>query len=122
MSTHILGAEVLRFEIAINGAAYRSLVASLREEGVESYGIRTLTRPVKASLELDLASGNYSVSSLGKHRLPTTMAVKPGTRTHRNISGLLASSLKEQQSADLIAVIQGIIDAIPHVQGESLAV
>jgi starch synthase len=122
MSTQGTGTEVVRFEIAINGAAYQSLVASLRDEGVEPYATRPLTRPVKASLELDLASGSYSVSALGKHRLPTTMAVKPGTRTHRNISGLLASSLKDQQSADLIAVIQSIIDATPHVQGESLAV
>lgn len=122
MSTQIPGAEVLRFEIAINGAAYQSLVASLRDEGTSSHVIRSLTRPVKASLELDIASGSYSVSALGKHRLPTTMAVKPGSRTHRNISGLLASSLKEQQAADLVALIQGIIDATPHVQGESLAV
>lgn len=122
MSTQIPGTEVLRFEIAINAAAYQSLVASLRVEGTSSYVMRPLTRPVKASLELDLASGSYSVSSLGKHRLPTTMAVKPGTRTHRNISGLLASSLKDQQAIDLVALIQDIIDVTPHVQGESLAV
>jgi len=122
MSTQMSGAEVLRFEIAINGAAYQSLVASLRDEGTQSYGIRSLTRPVKASLELDLASGSYSVSAIGRHRLPATMAVRPGSRTHRNISGLIASSLKDQQASDLAALIQDIIDATPHVHGESLAV
>ena len=122
MSTHITGAEVLRFEIAINGAAYQTLVASLRDEGVDPYAVRPLTRPVKASLELDLTSGSYSVSTLGKHRLPTTMAVKPGTRTHRNITGLLTTSLKEQEAADLVILIQDIIDATPHLTGESLAV
>ena len=122
MSTQMPGAEVLRFEIAINGAAYQSLVASLRDEGTSSHVIRSLTRPVKASLELDLASGSYSVSSLGRHRLPTTMAVRPGSRTHHNISGLIASSLKDQQASDLVALIQDIIDATPHIHGESLAV
>jgi starch synthase len=122
MSTQLSGTEVLRFEIAINGAAYQSLVANLRDDGVEPYAIRPLTRPVKASLELDLASGSYSVSTLGKHRLPTTMAVKPGSRTHRNITGLLATSLRDQEAADLMALIQDIIDATPHLTGESLAV
>jgi starch synthase len=122
MSIQTSGTEVLRFEIAINGAAYHSLVARLRDEGVEPYSIRSLTRPVKASLELDLASGSYYVSFLGRHRLPTTMAVKRGTRTHRNISGLLASSLRDQKAAELAALLQDIIDATPHLQDESLTV
>ena len=122
MSTQGTGTEVVRFEIAINGAAYQSMVASLRDEGVEPYAIRTLTRPVKASLELNLTSGSYSVSALGKHRLPTTMAVKPGSRTHHNITGLIATSLKEQEAADLVALIQDIINATPHLNRESLAV
>ncbi len=122
MSTQMERTEVLRFEIAVNGGAYRSLVANLREEGSQPYAIRHHTRPVKAAIDLDLASGSYSVSSLGNHRLPKTMAVRPGSRTHRNISGLLATSLKEQQAADLIEMIQHIIDATPHVDGGSLSV
>ena len=122
MSTQQTGTEVVRFEIAVNGAAYQSLVASLRDEGQEPYSVRPVSRSVKASLELDLTSGSFSVSALGKHRLPTTMAVRPGTRTHRNISGLIASSLQDQQAADLMALVQTIIDATPHIHGESLAV
>jgi starch synthase len=50
------------------------------------------------------------------------MAVRPGSRTHRNISHLLAASLKEQEAQEFSALIQKIIDAVPDVPREGLAV
>ena len=120
MSTHINSAEVLRFDIAVNAAAYKSLIAGLREQGSHSYSSRTLRRSVKASIELDLASRSYSVSSLGRHRLPQTLAVKPGSRTHNNISSILASSLREQKVHDIAILIENIIAAAPTITSDHL--
>ena len=120
MSTHTNNAEVLRFEIAVNGAAYRSLVASLREQEDSSYSPRPMRGCVKAAVDLDLASRSYSVSSLGRHRLPKSISVKPGSRTHNNISGILASSLRGQQANDLAILIENIIEATPSIDGEHL--
>jgi starch synthase len=120
MSTHTSSAEVLRFDIAVNAAAYKSLIAGLRNEGAPSYSSRTPKRSVKAAIELDLVSHSYSVSSLGRHRLPQTLAVKPGSRTHNNISSILAGSLREQQAHDIAILIENIIAATPTITGEHL--
>lgn len=122
MNTHVNSAEVLRFEIAVNAAAYKSLVADLREQGETPYSSRPLRRPVRTSIELDLASRSYSVSSLGRHKLPQTLAVKPGSRTHCNISNILASSLREQQANDLALLIENIIDATPTISCDFLEI
>jgi starch synthase len=67
-----------------------------------------------------MASRSYSVSSVGRHRLPQTLAVKPGSRTHNNISSILASSLREQQAHDIAILIENIIAATPTLTGEHL--
>lgn len=120
MSTYVDNTEVLRFEIAVNAAAYRSLVSGLREQGSPSHSPRPPKGYIKAAVDLDLTSRSYSVSSLGRHRLPTTISVKPGSRTHNNISGILVSSLREQQSNDLAILIENIIQATPTIDGEHL--
>jgi starch synthase len=120
MSTQLNSAEVLRFEIAVNAAAYRSLVAGLREQEAPAHSRRPHQRALKAAVELDLASQSYSVRALGRHRLPQTLSVKPGSRTHNNISSILASSLREQQADDLAILIENIIDATPTITSEHL--
>lgn len=120
MSTHVNSAEVLRFEIAVNAAAYRSLVAGLRKQEAPSNSSRSQRRALKAAVELDLESRSYSVRALGRHRLPQALSVKPGSRTHNNISNLLASSLRQQQADDLAILIENIIDAAPIIRGEHL--
>lgn len=120
MSTHLNNAEVLRFEIAVNAAAYRSLVSGLREQETPTHSPRSRRGHVKAAVDLDLVSRSYSVSSLGRHKLPQTLAVKPGTRTHNNISSILASSLREQKANDLATLIEDIIEATPSISTEHL--
>lgn len=120
MSTQLNSAEVLRFEIAVNAAAYRSLVAGLRKQETPSHSHRPHRRALKAAVELDLASRSYSVRALGRHKLPQTLSVKPGSRTHNNISSILATSLREQQADDLAILIENIIDATPTIPSEHL--
>jgi starch synthase len=120
MSAHVNSAEVLRFEIAVNVAAYRSLVAGLRKQVPPTHSPHSNRRAVKAAVEFDLTSRSYSVRALGRHRLPQALSVKPGSRTHNNISSLLASSLREQQADDLALLLENIIDATPIIPGEHL--
>lgn len=122
MSTSTNATDVLRFEIAVNGAAYRSLVAGLREPGQNAHSSRPFKSSVKAAIDLDLSSRSYSVSQVGRHRLPKPLSIKPGSRTHDNISGVLASSLRGCADRDISNLIYEIIAAAPEISGEMLKV
>jgi starch synthase len=122
MNANLRSAEVLRFEIGVNAAAYGSLVAGLRELNQAPSNPRTFRRAIKASVELDLASRRYLIRSLGRHTLPRAVAVNPGSRTHSNLSGVLTSSLREQDAHDLASFIEKIIDAAPQISGDALPV
>lgn len=122
MSTSTNATDVLRFEIAVNGAAYRSLVAGLREPAQDTHSPRPFKSIVKAAIDLDLSSQSYSVSQLGRHKLPRSLSIKPGSKTHNNISGVLASSLRECGDDDIANLIYEIIAAAPDISGEMLKV
>jgi len=122
MSSGMNQAEVIRFEIAVNCAAYRSLVEGLREPSVHTYSAASLKRPIKAEVHLDLTSQRYSVQRLGRHQLPTALDVRPGSQTHQNITGVLASSLRAQTSRELHVALQDIIATAPTIPGDSLRI
>lgn len=122
MNSGINQAEVIRFEIAVNCAAYRSLVEGLREPSIDTYSAPSLKRPIKAEVHLDLSSQAYSVQRLGRHRLPTSVDIRPGSQTHQNITGILANSLRTQDSDDLHVVLRDIIGAAPTLSGDLLRI
>jgi starch synthase len=122
MNSGMNQAEVIRFEIAVNCAAYRSLVEGLREPSVQTYSAPSLKHPIKAEVHLDLSSQRYSVQKLGRHRLPSSVDIRPGSQTHRNISGILAHSLRSQESHDLHLALRDIIAAAPTLGGDLLRI
>lgn len=122
MNSAMNQAEVVRFEIAVNCAAYRSLVDGLREPSIHTYSAPSRKRPIKAEVHLDLTSQRYSVQRLGRHQLPTALDVRPGSQTHQNITGVLASSLRAQASRDFHAALEDIIAAAPTITGDFLRI
>lgn len=120
MSVQSSIAEVLRFEIPVSGATYRSVVAALRGPTPPTGESPLFKRPIKASVELDLVSQCYSIASIGSHRLPRAIEIKPSSRTHKNLSGALARSLREQDDHELAALIEGIIALTPSLPADVL--
>lgn len=114
--------EIIRFEIAINAAAYKAVVAGLRGKGSDLSSPRASKRSIKASIELNLSSRSYLLSSLGYHKLPQAISVKLDSRTHNNISSIIASSLRKQQAKELLVSIQEIIGAAPTISSEQLEI
>lgn len=114
-------AEVLRFEIVVNSEAYRSLVAGLRGAST-SLAPRALRGGVRAQVDLNLASRSFSVTTLGTHRLPSAIAVKPGSATHNSIAGLISRSVQGNELRPVAALIQDIINAAPHIADNTLAI
>lgn len=121
MHTQGSRAEVLRFEILVNGDSYRSLVAGLRGSGQSA-----LPKPrragVRAQVDLDLTTRSFSVTTLGTHRLPSAIAVKPGSTTHNSIAKLIRSSVQGRDLQMIASLIEDIIDATPCLPGDTLAI
>ena len=113
--------EVLRFEIPVNGEAYRSLVASLRGSGQTTLS-RALRSGVRAQVDLDLSTRSFSVSTLGSHRLPSAISVKPGSATHNSIAQLISRSMRGQEHQSVASLIRDIIDATPTISDEILSI
>ena len=122
MNTHTSDAEVLRFEIVVNGEAYRSLVDGLRGNSVTPTVGSSLRSRVTAQVDLHLASRSYSVMSLGRHRLPSALAVKPGSRTHNSLTRLLARSVADKEHYEIKALIQEVIAATPYLSEQALSI
>ena len=114
-------AEVLRFEIQVNSGDYRSLVAGLRGNSSPS-AARALRGSVRAQVDLDLASKSFSVTTLGTHRLPSAIAVKPGSTTHNSLARLIGRSVKSEDLQLIAGLIQEIIDATPNISETTLAI
>lgn len=122
MYSGMSSAEVIRFEIAVNSAAYRSLVEGLRAPSDAPFSPPSPKRPVKAEIYLDLASQRYSVQKVGRHQLPTALDIRPGSETHRNISGVLAHSLRARAANELHEALRNIIATAPHISGDFLKI
>lgn len=120
MNTQGSGTEVLRFEILVSGEAYRSLVAGLRGSPDTAPGHRSPLGGVRAQVDLDLSSRSYSVTTLGRHRLPSALSVKPGTRTHNSLTRLIARSMRQEQHREVASLIHDIIEATPHIPADTL--
>ncbi len=115
------GTEVLRFEIPVSGEAYRSLVSGLRGSPLPRQpGGRPPRGSIRAHVDLDLSSRQFSVTALGRHRLPSALEVKPGSRTHDSLSRLIARSVQEELHNGAASLLKGIIDAAPQLQDEGL--
>lgn len=113
--------EVLRFEIPVNGEAYRSLVAGLRGSH-QAPPSRAFRGGVRAQVDLDLSTRSFSVSTLGRHRLPSAISVKPGSATHNSIAQLIRRSVHAQKHQTITSLIRDIIDAAPTIPDEILSI
>jgi hypothetical protein len=111
---------VLCFEISVQGGSYRSLVDSLSTDSSRLRGRIAPRAPVKAAIELDLGSGHYSLTTLGKHRLPRSLKVSPGSRTHSNLTSYIASHLTGDTAKTISALLTDIIQTAPSVSPEAL--
>ena len=120
MNTQGSGTEVLRFEILVNGEAYRSLVVGLRGGREALQPPRAQLAGVRAQIDLDLSSRSYSVTTLGRHRLPSALFIKPGTRTHNSLTRLIARSIRQEQHREVASLIHDIIEATPHIPRDTL--
>ena len=121
MEAQASSSEVLRFEILVNGETYRSLVAGLRGTR-NSSAHQVVTPSIRAQVDLDLASRSFSVSTLGRHQLPKSLSVRPGSPTHNSLSRLIARSIRETRHHELASLLQDIISSTPHVAEESLSI
>lgn len=122
MDSKLRDTEVLRFEIAVNSAAYRSLVEGLRSPGENTYAPPSPKRPVHAEVHFDLVTGRYSVKKVGRHTLPSALNVRPGSQTHSNLTGLLARCLKTQDPLEIAERLHEIIAAAPFISGDLLTI
>lgn len=122
MNTQGSGTEVLRFEIPVNGETYRSLVSGLRGRRLETQSFKAPRSAVRAQVDLDLSSRSYSVTTLGSHRLPSALRIKPGTRTHNSLTRFIVHSIRDERYREAAALIQDIIQATPHISENTFSI
>ncbi len=120
MSTDTQDQTVLRFDVVVDGASYRTLVDGLRSADPSGRPRTPPRKAVKAEIELDLQSKQYSLSTLGRHKLPKGLRVEPGSRTHSNLTNYLASHLSADTAHTISYLLQGIIESTPEIQADAL--
>lgn len=113
---------VLRFEIEVNGNAYRSLVTGLRSQHAPRVPQRPARGPIRALIDLDLHSQSFFVSKLGRHKLPRSLTIRTGSSTHNNLAAILSSALRDDANATLFALMRNIIAACPELPNDLLRI
>lgn len=82
-----------RFEITVEGRDYRALLDHFRGERPAA------TRPqrqVSALVDLDPTFKQFTITCLGKHRLPKTLRVKPDSSTYHNLTQAISREAHEK--------------------------
>lgn len=120
MSTDAPDETVLRFDVVVHGTSYRALVEGLRSPHPTNKPRIPPRKAVKAEIELDLQSRQYSLNTLGRHRLPKALQVQPGSRTHSNLTSYLASHLSGDTARTLSHLLKNIIESAPTVEADAL--
>jgi starch synthase len=120
MGTDAQNETVLRFDVVVHGASYRALVEGLRSPHLAGKSRTSPRKPVKAAIELDLQSKQYSLSTIGRHRLPKGLRVQPGSRTHSNLTGYLASHLTGDTARTISHLLSSIIESTPVIHTDAL--
>lgn len=103
---------VVRFDIAVAAASYRTLIEGLRATSTPSRhttSSRTPRSSIRAAIELDLDSKEFAVRTLGRHRLPQQLRVTPGSRSHSNITSYLAAHIPPETTDELSKAFAEII-------------
>ncbi len=120
MSTDASDQTVLRFDVVVHGASYRALVEGLRSPHLTGKPRIPPRKAIKAEIELDLQSRQYSLNTLGRHRLPKGLRVQPGSRTHSNLTSYLASHLSGDTARTVSYLLNNIIESTPTIQADAL--
>lgn len=120
MSTDASDETVLRFDVVVHGASYRALVEGLRSPHLTGKPRIPPRKAIKAEIELDLQSRQYSLNTLGRHRLPKGLRVQPGSRTHSNLTSYLASHLSGDTARTVSYLLKNIIESSPTIQADAL--
>lgn len=116
-------AAVLRFEIEVNGEAYGTLVSYLRGETSTTHARREpRRRSVTALVDLDPSLKRFTVSHLAGHKLPRSLLIRSGSRTHDSLARILAHAVEGTSLESISRIFREIIDACPTLPDLSLSI
>jgi len=114
---------VLRFEVQVPRAEYKTLMAHLRGEGqVHAATKNSAHGAVTALLDLTPESSTFLITKLGRHKLPKSVSIKAGSATHYLLAHTIADELKRIKDPAVTARLRAIIDACPAPLPQSLRV
>jgi len=105
----ISGLDALQFEVVVDGVEYRTLMEQMT---LKCSSKRTSKKPLTAQIELQLTTNAYSLISVGRHRLPQTISVEPGNRTHAGLSRLLAHTAQTHVVREIRSLLEQIVEQI----------
>jgi starch synthase len=113
---------VLRFQIQVPRAEYRSLVSRLRGESASSLGVSSDQAQVTALIDLLPDASTFSVTRLGCHRLPRAVSIRAGSPTHHLLSHTISKEIQRIDDPAVTARLREIIDACPKSLPSSLRI
>lgn len=123
MSVEPAKTDSVRFQILVHGPAYRSLASRLRgSRKAASASSRIPRAEVRAEIEFDLQSQEFSLLTIDNHSLPATLSVQPGSTTHKSLAQLLARHAGYLERTEFTNLLQNIIDSTPALSTESLII
>ncbi len=122
MSAETGEAQSVRFEVLVNGPAYRSLLNGFRQTRKEALSSRLRRNNVRAEIEFDLESKQFSLLSVDRHSLPRSLSVAPGSTTHKSLSRLLALQAEKETRDELAWLFKKIVSCAPELPDASLTI
>ncbi|MFN5061727.1 MAG: glycogen/starch synthase [Pseudomonadota bacterium] len=107
------GCETLRFHIQLPRADYKLLVSRLRgERGVAPPAPQSGSQ-VTALIDLPPNSTTFSITRLGRHRLPKPVSIRAGSATHTLLSQTISRELAQIDDPMITARLEAVIAACP---------
>jgi starch synthase len=118
------GGATLRFQIQVPKTHYRTLVARLRGADVRGLSSPKLANQseshsdssseITALIDLLPDATTFSVTRLGRHRLPRSLSIRADSPTHQILSQSIAKELQRINDPAIAARLSAIIRACPE--------
>lgn len=107
------GEPVLRFQVQVPRADYKTLVARLRGEDAGPFS-RPCNQPqVTALIDLSPNSSTFSITRIGHHRLPRAVSIRTGSPTHHLLTHTIFRELERINDPLVTERLKAIVAACP---------
>jgi starch synthase len=112
----------LRFEVAVSGNDYLEILAHFRGQPTIASSSH---RSVNALIEVDPISNIFTVTRLGRHRLPKALEIRTGSQTYQNLTQTISREVQQglidpKGEPTIAHQLQQIVELCPHVSSHTL--